>query len=171
MTSFAGSIRSILEEHAELRRLCDELEVMADRLPAARAEELERVTSQLDDLAAHHERDRRALDRMFLASEFAGLWACLRSRLAAHHHEAENLRLDIMDALSCRDPIGSVRDANAAGYMLRCFFESYRRTMLIEELILFALARHRLEASDHDALLRSLQTSDGSSQSSFGPHL
>lgn len=171
MTTFAGSIRSILEEHAELRRLCDELEVMADRLPAARAEELQRVTSMLDDLAAHHERERRALDEMLLASESAGLWVFLRSRVAAHHNEAENLSLDIVDALSCRDPIGSVRDANAAGYMLRCFFESYRRTLLIEELILFGLARQQLPTADQVALVRCLQASDDSRQSPFASYL
>lgn len=171
MMTLASGILRMLADHAELRRLCDELEALADQLPAVREDDVRCVTSKLDDLAAHHSNNRRALDALLLATEPAGLWAALRSRVTAHHHDAENLSLDIVDALSRRDPLGSVRDANTAGYMLRCFFEGYRRTMLIEELILFGLARFRLQASDHDALVRCLQASEGSSQNPLSPHL
>ena len=42
------------------------------------------------------------------------------------------------------------------GYMLRSFFESYRRHMALEERLLFPLARARLTPEDLRELLASI---------------
>lgn len=139
------------QEHGRHRELCDSLELIADSLP-------DQVDSRLCatlasvlrvDLPVHHRSEEEVL--FPLLEQRAGADETLAIVLARLRHEhaldegyAEELG-DLLDTLS-RD----ARPANPdmVGYMLRGFFESYRRHVHLEQVVILPYARRRFTDAD-----------------------
>jgi hypothetical protein len=60
----------------------------------------------------------------------------LLPRIIRQHHEDEGLAQEIVQALEPLCEGEPAQAPEALGYMLRCFFNSVRRSMLVEELAL-----------------------------------
>ena len=117
--------------HAELLRLCDELEAIADTLPA----ELDQLrclaaASRLAPvLFACHRFEEGSI---FPAYESVTGRADIAARLRREHVEDECAAQELAEAL--REPASGrpVGNCEALGYMLRAFFGSVRRHVAFE---------------------------------------
>lgn len=155
-TSLARNALDIIDHaHAVQAQLCDALERIADGLP----DDVDRklcawVASNLQyDLPLHH-RD-----------EEAGLFPLLRSRalpedrledilarLEREHEADTGFAGEIAESLDCLGRGQPVPNAEMVGYMLRGFFECYRRHIHWETVLVMPLARKRLTSDDLAAL-------------------
>lgn len=145
-------------EHQRLTLLCDVLESIADELPGASHSLCSMAAKILKhELPVHH------------VIEDECLFPVLRKRVRPEDNldaiftqlEAEHASDDSYskDLIECLESMGQgVEPANPemVGYMLRAFFESYRRHMALEERLLFPLARARLTPEDLRELLASI---------------
>lgn len=132
--AIARRLRSIHEQHDRLALLCAELEAIADDLPRACPQRCRRALEALESLVPEHHATEIAVLRELLAKDRPELL----ERIAGQHGEDEGLAAEIAHAL---EPIvaGGAADApETLGYMLRCFFNNYRRSMLVEELAIRA---------------------------------
>lgn len=132
----------MLDEHRELHSLCDLLERMADGLPALDPKDCGQADAMLGDyIRTHHSIERRGLQAALGADGTTPVGSTLLQTVAALHLEEEELAEEIREQLA-----GGSRTvgADALGYMLRCWFRGYRKTMLIEALVAYALGRGRL---------------------------
>lgn len=146
-------------QHMRHREMCNILESIADSLPdlvdcrlCGSLAGILRV-----DLPAVHRSEEVALFPLIeLRAEpddgVAGMLARLRQEHAIDEGYAQELG-DLLDTLS-----GGVRPDNPdmIGYMLRGFFESYRRHVVWEQAILLPLARRRLTGADLQQLSETL---------------
>jgi hemerythrin-like domain-containing protein len=154
-TAMGDPITILAEAHAQHARLCDVLEKIADSLPDDTDPFLCRLA--LDQLRltlpAHHRHEeeglfplleRRAQPEDNLSEHLAQL--CLE------HATDESFAHELGDELELL-AIGRVpRNPNMVGYMLRGFFESYRRHLHWENTVVLPLARRRLTAADLEEL-------------------
>ncbi len=132
----ARRLRAIHDQHDRLALLCAELEAIADDLPRACPQRCRRAADALGTLVPEHHASEIVVLRELLAADRPDLV----DRIARQHGEDEGLAGEIGHAL---EPIvaGGAADApETLGYMLRCFFTSYRRAMLVEELAIRAAA-------------------------------
>ena len=140
-------------EQAHLRQaaLCDALERIADGLPDDIDAELcaSVVTELVVDMPRHHRDEEEGLFPLLEArarsdDNVAAHLALLRFEHATDESYAEELN-DVLTALS----VGQrPENPDMIGYMLRGFFESYRRHLKWENLVLLPLARERLTGAD-----------------------
>jgi hypothetical protein len=132
--SLARRIGQVFEQHGRLGRLCDELEVIADDLPKACPRRCARAMTDLETLVPeHHAFDAKIFDELFAERQ-----GDLLKRITDQHAEDEGLAFEIAIAL---EPIATglpPQHPETLGYMLRCFFHNYRRSMLVEELAMRA---------------------------------
>lgn len=132
--STAQRVARLYADHGRLGELCDQLEAIADDLPRACPTRCRRAAAQLMNLVpAHHAFEAGVLTDVFGADRRE-----LLARILGQHAEDEGLALEIAMAL---EPIsaGAQPDGpETLGYMLRCFFNNCRRSMLVEELALQA---------------------------------
>ncbi|MFH5923550.1 hemerythrin domain-containing protein [Roseomonas xinghualingensis] len=146
-------IRALLAEHAALRALCDRLEAIADGLPGLPLlEERHAVAEQLTALLLGHQRcESELLDNLLPSDEGSAMRRVLIERIRSQHVEdmvhAQDLGAALVDGRS---------EAQALGYMLRCFFDGCRRALAFEELAILKLARQRLSPVTRELLVASL---------------
>ena len=145
----------IVQEHALQLDLCDALERIADGLP----DEVDRrlcakVASFLQyELPLHHQDEEEGLFPLLLAraSEGDGIGEII-DRLAAEHVTDTDLAAEIFETLDTLSQGGRVSNPDMVGYMLRNFFEGYRRHVHWENALVIPLARLRLTDDDFAAL-------------------
>jgi hypothetical protein len=116
----------MLADHDRLDRLCTDLERIADDLPGACPRRCARAIAGLERLPAHHTPEEALLRSIAEPG--------LHRRIVAQHHEDEGLARDIVALLAPLAEGDAPTAPETLGYMLRGFFTSCRRSMLIEEL-------------------------------------
>lgn len=141
----------IASAHAFQADMCDALERIADSLP----DEVDRrlcaqLASCLEfDLPLHH-RDEEACLFPILRSRALpedGLEDILE-RLASEHQSDNDFASEISEALERLAQGGRPDNPEMLGYMLRGFFERYRRHVQWENALIMPLARLRLGPAD-----------------------
>ena len=127
-----SDVAALLIEHDEIDRLCGLLEAIADTLPHPSDQDCRTAVQLLDVLIpAHMAREAGILSRRL--SDPA-----LRDRIAEQHHQDLGLAQELSLALEGPAAGTSPDSPDMLGYMLRCFFNGQRRSMLVEELALRA---------------------------------
>lgn len=130
--SLSARLDMLLAQHEQLGQLCDELEGIADALPQACPRRCARAAAQLQTLVpAHHGFEAGTLGEMLGPGH-----ADLLSRIMTQHAEDEGLAFEIAMALEPVAAGAPPAQPETLGYMLRCFFNNCRRSMLVEELAL-----------------------------------
>ncbi len=145
----------IASAHAVQVQMCDAMERIADGLP----DEVDRrlcaqVASCLQfDLPLHHHDEEEALFPLLLrrARPEDGIEQILE-RLAAEHSSDNDFASEIAEALETLGQGGRPANPEMLGYMLRGFFERYRRHVQWENTLVMPLARLRLTAEDLETL-------------------
>ena len=145
----------IASAHAVQVQMCDAMERIADGLP----DEVDRrlcaqVASCLQfDLPLHHHDEEEGLFPLLRqrAMPEDGLDQILE-RLAQEHSSDNDFASEIAEALETLSQGGRPANPEMLGYMLRGFFERYRRHVHWENTLVMPLARLRLTAEDLAAL-------------------
>lgn len=132
---------AMLAEHDRLLALCQELEQIADTLPAPASASLCRDV--IIALANHHGTMAQHCAAT-LTPALNGPWQPLAKRIAAMQAEQEGLGQEISLALDHMARTQKVESPDMLGYMLRAWFEGCKRLVVIEELALAAFGRHVL---------------------------
>ena len=145
------------QDHARQAGLCDILEQIADSLPAdmdsGRCREA--ASALRHDLPLHHQDEEEGLFPLLRrhASQSEKL-AAIMARLSSEHAADEGFAEELSEQLESLARGESPSNPEALGYMLRGFFESYRRHIHWENEILLPLARETLTEGDLDELFR-----------------
>jgi len=126
----ARRLRAIYDQHDRLALLCAELEAIADDLPRACPQRCRQALETLGALLPDHHEGELELLHMLLAADRPDLL----DRIIRQHGEDEGLAAEIGHALEPIVAGGAAEAPETLGYMLRCFFTTYRRSMLVEEL-------------------------------------
>ena len=132
-------------------QLCDQLEVIADRLPKEIDEALRHSTIvQLRTLSTLHLRYESGLLFPLLRTSMAYHHDVIRTlkRLDDQHFDDEGYAAELADELSHFGECGSAERIDRLAYMLRGYFESVRRHIAIEADYILPLARRILTATD-----------------------
>ena len=138
-------------DHAAHAALCDQLEAIADSLPDDIDPKLcHQVLEALGEELFTHHRDEE--DGLFPLLEKRALPGDnVREHLAQlslEHATDESFANELSEVLSECARGGRPANPNMLGYMLRGFFESYRRHLHWENTVLLPLARERLTGRD-----------------------
>lgn len=141
----------ISSAHAVQVRMCDAMERIADGLP----DEVDRrlcakVASWLQfELPLHHHDEEESLFALLRqrARPEDGLVEIL-DRLASEHSSDNDFASEIGEALETLAQGGHSDNPEMLGYMLRGFFERYRRHVHWETTLVMPLARLRLTPED-----------------------
>jgi hemerythrin-like domain-containing protein len=145
----------IAHAHAHQMRMCDAMELIADGLPDEVDSRLcAQVASCLQfDLPLHHHDEETALFPMLRRRSLAedGLSEIL-DRLASEHSSDTDFASEIAEALDALGQGGRSGNPDMLGYMLRGFFERYRRHVHWENTLVMPLARLRLTPDDLEGL-------------------
>jgi hemerythrin-like domain-containing protein len=145
----------IASAHALQVQMCDAMERIADGLP----DEVDRrlcaqVASCLEfDLPLHHQDEEHALFPLLKKRALPedGVDKIL-DRLAAEHSSDNDFASEIAEALETLGQGGRPANPEMLGYMLRGFFERYRRHVQWENTLVMPLARLRLTRDDLETL-------------------
>ena len=145
----------ISSAHALQVQMCDALERIADGLP----DEVDRrLCAQLAallqyDLPLHHHDEEAALFPLLRrrARPEDGLEEIL-DRLVSEHSADNDFASEIAEALDTLGQGGRPANPEMLGYMLRGFFERYRRHVQWESTLVMPMARLRLTPQDLEAL-------------------
>ena len=151
----------IAHEHDLQSQLCNMLETVADTLPDHVDPQLcRRIIDTLTFEIPLHHRDEELglfplLERRSVPSD--NIHDVL-GRLALEHATDESFAAELMESLEmlCRGE--KLPNPNMTGYMLRGFFESYRRHIHWENAVVLPLARKRLSVADLEELEFSMRS-------------
>lgn len=152
LTLFAGTV-------GERETLCDQLEAIADSLPNSldRAAILSAARFLCHKVPAYH-RDER--DCLFPMLERRAPQSFGMNRIADMMQNCqvddEDYALELADMLETLVEQQPVGNPDATGYMLRGFFQSYRRYLAWHRLTILPLASHVLSAEDLKNLLEAI---------------
>ncbi|WP_373505177.1 hemerythrin domain-containing protein [Aestuariivirga sp.] len=155
-SSFARNpLDLIAHAHAHQMQMCDAMERIADGLP----DEIDRrlcaqvASCLLFDLPLHHHDEETALFPLLRQRSLAedGLSEIL-DRLASEHSADTDFASEIAEALDVLGQGGRSANPDMLGYMLRGFFERYRRHVHWENTLVMPLARLRLTPDDLEGL-------------------
>jgi hemerythrin-like domain-containing protein len=142
-------------DHARQMGLCDILEQIADSLPADmdRRRCREAASALRHDLPLHHLDEEQGLFPLLRrhAAQSEKLSAIM-ARLSSEHMADESFAEELTEELERLAEGRSPSNPEALGYMLRGFFESYRRHIHWENEFLLPLAREMLTDADLDEL-------------------
>lgn len=145
----------IEHDHARQAGLCDILEQIADGLPADidRRRCREAASALRYDLPLHHLDEEEGLFPLLRrhAAQSENLCA-ITARLSSEHSADESFAEELTEELETLSATGIARNPEALGYMLRGFFESYRRHIHWENEVLLPLARQTLTREDLNEL-------------------
>ncbi len=138
-------------EHADHHRLCDELETIADGLPDEIDTSLcaSMVRALRLDVPVHHRDEEDVLFPMLAARALPedGI-ADILQQLNFEHAADESFATELLDHLEVMAAGGRPDNPDMVGYMLRGFFEGYRRHLVWEQSVILPLARRRLSQED-----------------------
>lgn len=148
------------QAHAFHAGLCDMLEAIADSLPdeVDPLQCRQALTSLQIELPLHHKDEevglfplleRRARPKDNLSEHLA--------QLSLEHATDESFADELSQELDSLSRGERPHNPNMLGYMLRGFFESYRRHLHWENTVLLPLARKRLTEADLDVLAKTMQ--------------
>ncbi len=141
----------IANAHAVQVEMCDAMERIADGLP----DEVDRrlcaqvASCLLFDLPLHHHDEEEGLFPLLRARAKPedGVDKILE-RLASEHSSDNDFASEIAEALETLGQGGRPANPEMLGYMLRGFFERYRRHVHWENQLVMPLARLRLTRED-----------------------
>lgn len=126
--SMPQRLQELMARHKAIEGLCDEVEAIADDLPGACPQRCSRVLAMLNDLLpAHLASERDALRSLADAPD-------LRERIGRLIDEDEGMAHEIAQALETLARGEAPPEPETLGYMLRCFFSNFGRSMLVTEL-------------------------------------
>lgn len=138
-------------EHADHLRLCDTLEAIADSLPDAIDAELcaASVRALRFDLPVHHEDEEGGLFPILACRALPeDCISEILEQLRAEHATDEGFAAELIDQLEKMARGERPENPDMLGYMLRGFFDGYRRHLNWEQTVLLPLARRRLTKED-----------------------
>lgn len=145
----------IEHEHLIQAQLCDSLERIADDLPDNVDRRLcAKVIDSLQfEMPLHHRDEELGLfpliERRALPSDNIH---DILARLALEHATDESFAGELLESLEGLREGRRLKNPDMVGYMLRSFFECYRRHIVWENAIVLPLARARLMPDDLDEL-------------------
>lgn len=149
----------IEHEHLAQAQLCDSLERIADGLPDNVDRKLCRtvIDALQFDMPLHHRDEELGLfpliERRALPDDNI---EDILARLALEHATDECFAGELLENLESLSEGRKLTNPDMVGYMLRSFFESYRRHIHWENAIVLPLARARLTRDDLDELGRTM---------------
>lgn len=149
----------IEHEHLIQAQLCDSLERIADDLPDSvdRRLCLKVIDSLQSEMPLHHRDEELGLfpliERRALPDDNIH---DILARLALEHATDESFATELLESLEGLSEGRKLKNPEMVGYMLRSFFESYRRHILWENAIVLPLARARLTREDLDELSQAM---------------
>lgn len=145
----------LLATHMAQLELCDRLEAIANSLPG----NIDAAACHRAAMALRHEVHLHHID------EEEGLFPLLRGhaaddrtidetirRLEAEHAADQGFSDELIELLERLARGRRPRDQEAAGYMLRGFFQSFRRHLAFENEVIFPRARVLLNEADRESL-------------------
>ena len=151
----------IAHAHAVQVQMCDAMERIADGLPDDVDRRLcAQVASCLQfDLPLHHHDEETALFPLLRerAVPEDRLMEIL-DRLASEHSSDTDFASEIAESLELLGQGGRSGNPDMLGYMLRGFFERYRRHVHWENTLVMPIARIRLTLEDLAALSAQMET-------------
>lgn len=151
----------IAHTHAVHLQLCDAMEKIADGLPD---EVDKRLCAQLVsclqyDLPLHHSDEEEGLFPLLLArAEPSDGLEQVFERLTSEHQSDTDFASEIAEALEAMGRGERPENAEMMGYMLRGFFERYRRHVHWEDALVMPLARRRLTEDDLETLSQLMES-------------
>ncbi len=146
----------LLRDHETQWRMCGWLEEIADGLPGNAPPALCRKAALClrQDMPLHHRQEEEALFPLLLARvEPADMAHDIIGRLREEHVNDLGFAEEVVDILLRMEAGEAVDNPDMLGYMLRGFFENYRRHIHWENTILIPLARKRLTDEDIGQML------------------
>jgi hemerythrin-like domain-containing protein len=151
----------IAQAHLHQVEMCDAMERIADGLPDEVDRRLcARIAASLQfDLPLHHHDEEQALFPLLRERALPedGL-AEILDRLASEHAADNDFASEIAELLDVLGQGGKIANADMLGYMLRGFFERYRRHVHWENTLIMPLARLRLSDIDLASLNAQMET-------------
>ncbi len=141
----------LLEDHAKQWELCGWLEKIADGLPNDVPRDLCALAahSLRTDMPRHHREEEEGLFPLLIArAEDGDLADEIIAKLSEEHASDEGFAEELVDILEGLERGEPADNPDMLGYMLRGFFENYRRHIHWENTVLIPLARRRLTAAD-----------------------
>jgi hemerythrin-like domain-containing protein len=141
----------IEHEHRIQAQLCSALECIADGLPDNVDVKLcvEVVNALRNEIPLHHRDEECGLFPLIERRALPGdNIHDILARLALEHATDESFAAELLESLEILGSGESVKNPDMVGYMLRSFFESYRRHIHWENAVVLPLARARLTAED-----------------------
>jgi hemerythrin-like domain-containing protein len=145
----------IAHDHALQLQLCDMLEQIADDLPddVDRRQCREAASALKFDLPLHHRDEEHCLFPLLLERGAAtGSLAEVLDRLSQEHAKDESFASEVVESLEALAEGGTTRNPDMLGYMLRGFFEGYRRHIHWEDTLVLPAARRHLTEADLERL-------------------
>lgn len=126
--------------YSSLLRLCDDLETVADRLPAAISpHDCKLLAARLDMLMTEtHVEEERVLIPLLMSDGRVEL-SQLANRLRREHEVDTVTMQEVVEALRTLAGARPMTSPDATGYLLRAFFESLRRHIHSEQDIIALL--------------------------------
>ncbi len=145
----------ILAEHDAHQTMCDLLEEIADSLPdevnQAKARQASEILKHV--LPLHHRIEEEALfPTLMKYADSEDNADEIVARLNDEHVVDEGFAEELIEFLEQLGRGKVLEDANMFGYMLRGFFENYRRHIHWENSVVIPLARRRLSADGLEEL-------------------
>ena len=159
--NFTDPIDFLAHEHARQEWLCDVLETIADGLPGTLECALAAMVADAlkVDVPLHHQDEEQGLFPLLAerAAPEDNVEAMIR-QLNREHLADDTYSTDLIDLLDAL-AVGQIPlNPEMAGYMIRGFFESYRRHIAFENIVILPLARVRLTQGDLQKLLACIQS-------------
>src|SRR5262245_59035111 len=149
----------IEHEHLIQAQLCDSLERIADDLPdnVDRRLCIKVIDSLRFEMPLHHRDEELGLFPLIekRAQPDDNIHDIL-ARLALEHATDESFASELLESLEGLGEGKKLKNPDMVGYMLRSFFECYRRHILWENAIVLPLARARLTSADLEELDRAM---------------
>jgi hemerythrin-like domain-containing protein len=164
MTLLRNPLDVIAAAHSSQVQLCEALEHIADGLPDEVDRRLCVQAAGLlrYDIPLHHSDEELALFPMLRSRQSPGdRLDVILNRLTSEHDSDNDLASEIADSLDLLGRGMVVPNPEMFGYMLRGFFERYRRHIQWEEELVMPLARRRLAAEDLVDLARRMERNRG----------
>lgn len=149
----------IEHEHLVQAQLCDSLERIADDLPdnVDRRLCMKVIDSLKFEMPLHHRDEELGLfpliEKRALPDDNIH---DILARLALEHATDESFASELLESLEGLSEGRKLKNPDMVGYMLRSFFECYRRHILWENAIVLPLARTRLTGDDLKELNRAM---------------
>jgi hemerythrin-like domain-containing protein len=146
-----GPLEAMARDHQDQLVLCDCLEKIADGLPDDVDRDLCGTVIKIltIDLPIHHRDEEEGLFPLLeeRAEPQDNITEVL-ARLALEHATDESFADELLDSLKALARGEPPRNPDMLGYMLRGFFECYRRHIYWENAVVLPLARLRLSQTE-----------------------